>query len=153
MTTQPVETQNELSRRPSQGLSRLFFVLMAFGVGCGAFGAHALRDIRTPQQIETWKTATLYLLVHALAGTVLSLISSQSGSTTTRADSGDTAHGQRLFVPQLALALFALGCFFFAGSLYALVLTEIRILGAITPIGGVMFISAWLILALKTRRN
>lgn len=114
-------------------LGRIFFVLAACGVGLGAFGAHALKDIRAPNQLEIWKTATLYLLVHTIAGGCLSLIAE---------------HRQ---VPRSALLLFFSGSIVFAGSLYALVLTQISLLGAVTPLGGLMFISGWLTLAVRLR--
>ncbi|NBW81809.1 DUF423 domain-containing protein [bacterium] len=106
--------------------------LMGVGVGLGAFGAHALKDSRTPTQLETWKTATLYVLIHALAGAILSL-------STFR-------------IPRASLYMFLIGCVVFGGSLYALVLTQISLLGAVTPLGGLMFIFGWLNLAFRLGR-
>lgn len=114
-------------------LSRVFFVLAGCGVMLGAFGAHALKDIRSANQLEIWKTATFYLLIHAVAGAVLSVVPDDRR------------------IPKSSLILFMLGCIVFAGSLYALVLTQISLLGAITPLGGLMFIAGWFILALRFR--
>lgn len=119
----------------AERLTRVFFILTGLGVAMGAFGAHALKDVRSPAQLETWKTATLYLLVHSLAGGTLSLFSTRS----------------ELFIPRASLFLFLVGCVVFAGSLYALVLTQIGLLGAITPLGGLMFIAGWLTLAARTK--
>lgn len=114
-------------------LARIFFILAGLGVGLGAFGAHALKDIRSAHQIEIWKTATFYLLIHALAGAVLSLLSEQRT------------------LPRSSLLLFLVGSVLFAGSLYALVLTQISLLGAVTPFGGLMFIAGWINLAFRMR--
>ncbi|MEN9826239.1 MAG: hypothetical protein RI953_1984 [Pseudomonadota bacterium] len=113
-------------------LARAFSGLMGIGVGLGAFGAHALKESRTPAQLETWKTATLYVLIHALAGAVLSLPTFR--------------------MPRASLYMFLFGCIVFGGSLYALVLMQISLLGAITPFGGLMFILGWLNLALRLGR-
>lgn len=142
-------------------LARAFLGLMGLAVGLGAFGAHALKDSRTQAQLETWKTATLYVLIHALAGAMLSLLalvgnrsttpeqpSAGFASTETSRRSNDSLH-----IPLSTLYLFLMGCILFGGSLYALVLTQISLLGAITPFGGIMFISGWLNLAVKLGRR
>lgn len=118
---------------PPLWLLRGFLILMACGVGLGAFGAHALRDSRTPAQLEIWKTATLYVFVHALAGIFLCL-------------QGQASTEQKFRLPHHALYFFFVGCLLFGGSLYALVLTNISILGAITPLGGVAFLIGWITL-------
>ena len=129
------DSNNKKSLLLKQRLARIFFVLTGLGVAMGAFGAHALKDVRSPAQLETWKTATLYLLVHSLAGGTLALFSARS----------------EFFIPRASLILFLVGCVVFAGSLYALVLTQIGLLGAITPLGGLMFIAGWLTLAAQTK--
>jgi uncharacterized membrane protein YgdD (TMEM256/DUF423 family) len=105
----------------------------AIAVAAGAFGAHALADRLTPARLDTWKVASQYLLVHAVAIAVLSSATRGGGSG---------------FV---ALWLLVAGCFIFSGSLYALCLTDVRVLGAITPIGGVCFIAGWITLAATLR--
>jgi uncharacterized membrane protein YgdD (TMEM256/DUF423 family) len=117
-------------------LTRSFFALTGIGVAMGAFGAHALKDLRTPTQLETWKTATFYLLIHSLAGAILSLF----------------ARSQKIpAIPNYVMFFFLAGCVLFAGSLYALVLTQISLLGAITPLGGFLFILGWCTLAVRVR--
>lgn len=130
-------------------LIRGFFIFLGLSVALGAFGAHALRDSRTPVQLETWKTATLYLMVHALAGVMLSLYARHTH--TCRKVHGTPVTG--LQFPMLPLKLFFVGCLVFSGSLYALVLTQISLLGAITPFGGLMFIAGWLTLAVGCKSS
>lgn len=107
---------------------RIAGVAGATGVMLGAFGAHGLKSIVTdPHLLEVWDTAARYHLVHALA---IGLCAAHPGR------------------PRAAVALFALGIALFAGSLYALALTDVRWLGAITPLGGLSFIAGWIALAL-----
>ena len=110
------------------GLIALGALLGAIGVALGAFGAHALADRLTDARLSTFETAARYQLVHALAIVAAALVG------------GDRA--------RVAGALFAAGVLLFSGSLYALALTGIRVLGAIAPIGGACFIAGWVLLAL-----
>jgi uncharacterized membrane protein YgdD (TMEM256/DUF423 family) len=104
-------------------------VLGFLGVALGAFGAHGLKDFLAGNgTAEIWKTASFYHLVHAV---VLLFVS--------RLDP----------LPRAAAWLFALGVVIFSGSLYALAVTNVKWLGAITPIGGVAFLAGWLLLALR----
>jgi uncharacterized membrane protein YgdD (TMEM256/DUF423 family) len=105
-------------------------VLGFIGVAAGAFGAHAVRDRITPERLDNWKTAADYQLWHALA-TIL------AGLAATRWQSGPAAAAGWCFVA---------GTVVFSGSLYALALTDRRTLGAITPIGGVLFLVGWALL-------
>ncbi|NBO38227.1 DUF423 domain-containing protein [bacterium] len=137
-------------------LSRAFALLGGCGVALGAFGAHALKDLRSPQQIETWKTATLYLLVHAAVGTVLTLIARSSALKTEKVqpvttEMPTTPRTQWVKIPNLALYLFFVGSLIFTGALYGLVLIQLSPLGAVAPLGGLMLISGWLVLALRLR--
>ena len=106
------------------------FLAVAFG----AFGAHALEGQLSEAAQGWWHTATLYALPHAAAALAVSL----SGLR------GPGAGSAWLFV---------LGVLVFAGSLYAMALTDIRALGAITPIGGVMLLAAWIVLAVSALRK
>ena len=121
--------------------ARLFVVLgavsAALAVAMGAFGAHALSETVTPDRIETWRTGAHYHLVHALALVAVGLVA---------------AHRDGRLV-YTAGWLFVAGTVLFAGSLYALVLTDTAVLGAITPLGGVAFIAGWLCLALGANRG
>ena len=95
----------------------------AAGVALGAFGAHSLKDVLTayPDGVEIWKTAVFYHLIHAVAMYVLAT----------------TQNSLR------AWWLFAGGIVLFSGSLYLLVPLQMKKLGMITPIGGVLFIAGW----------
>jgi uncharacterized membrane protein YgdD (TMEM256/DUF423 family) len=95
------------------------------GVALGAFGAHALKDRLSADALEWWKTATLYHLLHAAA--MLG-----SGRPDGRASASTWS--------------FAAGVVLFSGSLYAMALTDVRALGAVTPVGGVALIVGWALL-------
>lgn len=114
---------------------RLFFALGAvfggIGVMLGAFGAHALRDALSAQDLATFETGVRYQLVHALALLACAWAASEWEAATA------TAAGWA----------FVTGIVVFSGSLYVLVLSGQRWLGAITPIGGVAFIVGWALLA------
>ncbi len=103
---------------------------MALGVALGAFGAHALRGKLTEYQLDVYKTAVLYHFVHALGLFVVGWLSTQIQD------------------PKVTWAgiCMILGIVLFSGSLYALSVTGIKWLGAITPLGGLCFIAGWLIL-------
>ncbi len=90
----------------------------------GAFGAHGLRNITTPRGLEVWNTAAKYQMYHAI-GTLLAV--SRAGPV----------------VSKTPCMLFTVGTVIFSGSLYALVLTDEKRLGALTPIGGVLFALGW----------
>ncbi len=108
---------------------RIGAVSAALAVGLGAFGAHGLRDSLTPERLDVWRTAAHYHLVHSVA---LVAIAAAAG----------TPFGLR----STSLWLILVGIVVFAGSLYALCLTDTRALGAVTPIGGLAFIAGWLML-------
>ncbi len=101
-------------------------------VAMGAFGAHAMKTRLSPDMLAIWETASRYMMYHALALMVLSGVARRSKSRT---------------IP-IAAWCFIAGVCVFAGSLYALALTGIRVLGAITPIGGALLLAGWLSLAL-----
>jgi uncharacterized membrane protein YgdD (TMEM256/DUF423 family) len=96
------------------------------GVALGAFGAHALKSRFSPEMLSAWQTAVQYHLIHAIALLALGLYAKATGA--------DIRWGA---------ICFAAGILLFSGSLYALALTGIRPLGAITPLGGVAFLAGW----------
>jgi len=109
----------------------------AVGVALGAFGAHGLRGRVAPERLAVWHTATEYHLLHA--GVLLGL-----------------ALWLRL-VPQApmvgaAAACIAAGVLVFSGSLYVLVLADLRWLGAVTPLGGVLLIVGWVLITVAALR-
>ena len=112
---------------------------MALGVAMGAFGAHALRTRLDAYSLSVYEKAVFYHFIHAL-GILLVAVLARAGAISA------TAQGR---VGWLLL----IGIVFFSGSLYALALTGVRMLGAITPIGGVAFIAGWLWLAYEALRT
>lgn len=96
-------------------------------VALGAFGAHALRERLSPEMLAIWKTANEYHFYHALALLLVGILARQA-----RAPGFD-----------IAAVCFLAGTLVFSGSLYALALTGTRWLGAITPIGGLLFLFGW----------
>jgi uncharacterized membrane protein YgdD (TMEM256/DUF423 family) len=113
-------------------LLRLGAGLAALGVALGAFGAHGLRPLVTPERLAVFETGVRYHLVHALAILVAAWA----------AQAAPHSAG-----PRWAGALFALGVLLFSGSLYLLVWTGVTTLGAVTPFGGVAFLAGWIALA------
>jgi uncharacterized membrane protein YgdD (TMEM256/DUF423 family) len=105
---------------------RIAGVLGFLGVALGAFGAHLLKARLAPDLLAIWQTAVLYHLLHAVALLALALYGKASGA--------DIRFGA---------AAFFIGVLVFSGSLYALSLTGIRVLGAITPLGGLAFLAGW----------
>lgn len=108
-------------------------VLLAVAVGLGAFGAHGLKGRLDAYSMDIWQKAVLYHFFHAFGLLIVALmpriqVVSESSAT------------------WICALLFA-GVLFFSGSLYGLALSGVTVLGAITPIGGVAFIAAWLLLA------
>lgn len=102
--------------------------LMLLDVALGAFGAHALKGRLSPEALAVFETGVRYQAYHALA---LLLLAALRG-------------------PDRAAWCFVGGIVLFSGSLYALALTGVRWLGAVTPLGGLLFLAGWLLLALKS---
>jgi len=105
---------------------------MFVAVALGAFGAHALRARLTPDMTTVWQTAVQYHAWHALAVLAVGVLMLQWP-------------GQRAV--EIAGWLFVAGIVLFSGSLYAMALTGVRGLGAVTPFGGVAFLAGWATLA------
>jgi uncharacterized membrane protein YgdD (TMEM256/DUF423 family) len=122
-------------------MARIFFILGALSglvaVALGAFGAHTLRARLSSDLLSIFETGVRYQMYHALALLV-------------------TAWAVTRWSPAFSVAagwLFVAGTVIFSGSLYALSLSGVRWLGAITPLGGVAFIVGWLCLALAAWRG
>lgn len=107
------------------------------GVLLGAFGAHAMRDRLSPEMLRVWETAVQYQFWHALALLAVGLLAARVAGTWLNA----------------AGVAFALGVLIFSGSLYALALTGVRVLGAVTPFGGLLLIAGWLCLVAAVWRG
>ncbi|CAN5921779.1 DUF423 domain-containing protein [soil metagenome] len=99
----------------------------AIAVAAGAFGAHGLRERLEPRALEIFETAARYQIYHALAIILCGVIATRGANT--------------------AGWLFQAGIVVFSGSLYALALTGVKGLGAITPLGGLAFLIGWAWLA------
>jgi uncharacterized membrane protein YgdD (TMEM256/DUF423 family) len=110
---------------------RLGAALGFLGVALGAFGAHGLHDRISPAMLEVYRTGVLYHLVHAVALLAVGL------------------GAQRLARPRAVAALFTAGVVIFSGSLYALAVTGVGALGAITPLGGLLLMAGWVTLAIN----
>lgn len=105
-------------------------------VALGAFGAHALEDELSSDMMDVYQTGVQYHMFHAIGILLVALLI------------------DRLPRPKLALwsaRLLLAGVVLFSGSLYALALSGVEALGAITPLGGVAFIAGWICLALAAR--
>jgi uncharacterized membrane protein YgdD (TMEM256/DUF423 family) len=125
-------------------MDRVFVSLGALSaliaVAAGAFGAHALAAALSAELLDAFQTGARYQMYHALALIALGLVLARfslGGSTWL------TAAGW----------LFLVGTVLFSGSLYALALSGVRQLGAITPLGGVAFLLGWAALALGVWRG
>jgi uncharacterized membrane protein YgdD (TMEM256/DUF423 family) len=116
--------------------SRLFIligsILGFLGVAAGAFGAHALKSRLSPDLLAVFETGARYQLIHAVALLAVAALMTQLSSGAVRASGW----------------LFISGSLIFSGSLYALALSGVRILGAVTPVGGLLLLAGWIALAL-----
>ena len=112
-------------------------VLGALGVAAGAFGAHALESRLAADRLELFELAARYQMIHALA-----LLA--TGLAADRWPSGLINTSGWLFV---------IGTLIFCGTIYALAFGAPRILGAVTPMGGLSLIVAWVLLAIAAVRQ
>jgi len=111
---------------------------MFLAVALGAFGAHALKERLAPEMTSVWQTAVQYHAWHALALVATGLV---------------MLHWPERAGLGLAAWLFVAGILLFSGSLYALALSSVRGLGAVTPLGGVAFLAGWAVLAWAIARG
>ena len=114
-------------------------VALALAVAAGAFGAHGLRGRLDESLMGIYERAVFYHFIHAIGLLVVPLFASLnllSGSGAAR-----------------VCAFLLAGIVLFSGSLYALALSGVRLLGAVTPFGGIAFIVAWVLLAIELIRH
>ncbi len=111
---------------------------MALAVAAGAFGAHGLRNRLDAYSLSVYEKAVFYHFIHAI-GILLVALLARTNTISLTAQSR-------------VAALFFAGILIFSGSLYALALSGVRMLGAITPLGGISFIAGWLILTWEAVR-
>ncbi|MGG5255245.1 DUF423 domain-containing protein [Neobacillus sp. SM06] len=114
---------------------KVFIVIGAINaflaVAFGAFGAHGLANKLEPKYLEIWKTGVTYQMFHATGILVAGILLGKVASSSLFTWSG---------------WLMVIGIILFSGSLYLLSLTKVGILGAITPLGGVSFLAAWVLM-------
>jgi uncharacterized membrane protein YgdD (TMEM256/DUF423 family) len=124
-------------------MDRLFVVLGALSgflsVAAGAFGAHALKQRLPADLLAVFHTGAQYQMYHALALLAVGLLAAHASI-------------DKAAALQAAGWLFVVGTVLFSGSLYALALTGVRGLGAVTPLGGLAFLGGWLALAWSAAR-
>ena len=118
-------------------MDRTFFLLGAvlgfLGVAFGAFGAHGLKNRLSPELLAVFETGVRYHMYHVFALLIVAAAIGHIGSARLLVISGWS---------------FFAGILLFSGSLYALALTGVGMLGAVTPIGGVLFLIGWASLAI-----
>lgn len=121
---------------------KLFIILGAINaflsVALGAFGAHGLEKAVEPKYLEIWKTGVTYQMFHATGLLVIGVLLGKLPASALLSWSG---------------WFMLIGIIFFSGSLYILTLTKIGVLGAITPIGGVCFLTAWILLIIAAVKH
>ncbi|WP_453992878.1 DUF423 domain-containing protein [Bacillus nitroreducens] len=113
---------------------KLFLILGAvhafLAVALGAFGAHGLEGKISEKYLNTWNTAVQYQMFHAIGLFIVAFLADKLSHV-----SLITSAGWSLFI----------GIILFSGSLYVLSVTGIKVLGAITPLGGVAFLIGWVL--------
>ena len=120
-----------------KNIIRIAAGLGTMAVGIGAFGAHGLAEILvTNGRVETFETAVNYHFYHVLALLAVGILANYNPNK----------------LLSYCSFLFILGIVIFSGSLYILSLTNITLLGAITPLGGVCFIAGWILLLLAMKK-
>ncbi len=113
-----------------------FFALLA--VMAGAFGAHGLRGVIGERGLEVFQTAVTYQVYHSLALILVAILPLARLS-------------RRLL--GIAAGFFVAGILLFSGSLYVLVLTDIRWVGPVTPVGGISFMVGWILVGIAGLRR
>jgi uncharacterized membrane protein YgdD (TMEM256/DUF423 family) len=106
------------------------------GVALGAFGAHGLRTRLSAEMLTVFETGVRYQMYHALAILIVALAAARLDGWLIRS----------------AGWLFTAGIVLFSGSLYALALSGVTVLGAVTPLGGLAFLAGWAALVIASLR-
>jgi len=112
------------------GISGLLAVIL------GAFGAHVLKGIISPEMLEVYKTGVQYQFYHTFALLFAGILMNFSQSKALK----------------WSAYLFIIGMILFSGSLYVLAITGVKVLGIITPFGGITWIAAWFLLIIHCRK-
>ena len=109
----------------------------ALAILFGAFGSHALKERLSAQSLEVYDIATRYLMFHALGIFLIALLGFQLPK-------------ESLEIP---VTMMIVGISIFSGSLYLIALLDFKKLGMVTPIGGLLLIVSWLLLAYNTYKT
>ena len=122
-------------------VSRLFLILSSISgflsVALGAFGAHALKAIREEYHLKIYHTGVEYQFFHTFALALVGVLLMKEDSSWLRASG----------------VAFLAGIFFFSGSLYLLTLTKVGRWGAVTPLGGLLFMVGWALLGVALMKR
>lgn len=113
-------------------------IIMALSVVIGAFGAHGLEPRLSERMMKNYQTGVQYHMIHGIGLLIVGLVALKLTSSSLVNGAGWS---------------FLLGIVLFSGSLYAMALTGVTKLGAITPIGGLAFIVGWVLLAIAVMRG
>ena len=116
------------------------WLTIAAALGCtavllGAFGSHGLRHLVNAEMLGVWRTGVEYQMFHALSMLALA------------------THPRAVSAYQWTLRLWLAGALLFSGSLYAMVLSGMRGLGIVTPVGGLCFVAGWAFLVWAAQRR
>ncbi len=121
---------------------KLFILLGAINaflaVALGAFGAHGLEGKISEKYLKTWNTGVTYQMFHATGLFIVGILLAKAPNTGMLNTAG---------------WLMLIGIILFSGSLYVLSTTGIKVLGAITPLGGLAFLAAWLLVGIVAIRH
>lgn len=112
-------------------------VMGLLGVGFGAFGAHGLQEVLVGPRLDWFRTATLYHLVHAVAAAAVAVLAGY-------------LPGRLVLASGWAMVA---GVVVFSGSLYLMAVSDWRWLGAVTPVGGLLMMAGWAMLAVSAGRG
>jgi uncharacterized membrane protein YgdD (TMEM256/DUF423 family) len=112
-------------------------ILAGLAVLLGAFGAHALEDRLADDKLVIWETGARYHMYHALAILAVGLLRRRHSASELK----------------VSAALFGIGIGVFSGSLYFLALSDLRVFGLLTPVGGLAFLAGWIALAIGALRG
>ncbi|GGA52475.1 DUF423 domain-containing protein [Paenibacillus physcomitrellae] len=113
-------------------------VLGLLAVAIGAFGAHALKEVLDEEARQVYETGVQYQMYHALALILVAILAHIWGESASL---------------RWAARLFLIGIILFSGSLYVLSISGVKVLGAVTPLGGVAFIAAWILIVVSVLRT
>jgi len=116
-------------------------------VAVGAFGAHALEGRVGVDMLANYETGARYHFYHSLGIIAVGLLALFRSAHVGTGDGGGNGHDTAMTRLRWSAALMLTGIVLFSGSLYTMALTDMRWLGAVTPVGGVAFLAAWALLA------